>query len=200
MKILFLKIPTMRFYKGAVREDMPLGPAGEALDPEAVYEKYNFDPVKAPNGAFCLGWFDAGDEGLPVENIGDTDLEAELAEHVLVVWCAGVEKDRTAVVGWYADAVVNRGYEELTFDGGYVQTYNVMDEAANCVLLPETERSYLRWAVPEAEQNGWGMSRKNIWFAREPQAAAYLKKLTEEIASYRGENWLYRYPESPEEE
>ena len=85
MKILFLKIPAMRFYKGAVREDMPLGPAGEALDPETVYEKYNFDPVKAPNGAFCLGWFDAGDEGLPVENIGDTDLEAELAEHVLVV-------------------------------------------------------------------------------------------------------------------
>ncbi len=201
MRMLFLKIPAMRFYKGAVADDMPLGPGGAELDGEEVFEKYNFDPVTAPNGSFCLGWFDAGEEdALPIENLEGVDMEAELAENVLVVWCAELPDGRTGVVGWYADATVLREYDDLEFDGGYVQTYNIIDEARNCVLLPEQERPALRWNVPVVDEaHAWGLSRKNIWFPQGEQAAAFAERMAGTIREYRGENWLERYPEAAEE-
>ncbi|MBQ8975031.1 MAG: hypothetical protein IJ072_04835 [Oscillospiraceae bacterium] len=201
MRILLLKIPSMLYYKGAVADDMPTDGTGNPVDPEKVYEKYNFDPVKAPNGEFCLGWFDAGeDEQLPIENIEGVEMEADTAENVLVVWCAPYKDGRTTVVGWYGEATVLRGYADIEFDGGYVQTYNIMDDAHNCVLLPEGERGLLRWNVPAAgEGQDFGMSRRDIWFPTGGIESDFIENLKNNIESYSGENWLYKYPENPEE-
>ena len=201
MKILFLKIPSMKYYKGAVSgEDMPFGAGGTALEPDIVYEKYNFDPVKAPNGEFCLGYFDAGEDELHIENIEGTGMEDDTAENVLVIWCAEYTDGRTTVVGWYGDASVGRYYDALEFDGGYTQTYNIVDDAENCVLLPFNERGSLKWNIPvKNSSSAFGISRANIWFASEKEAGAFIENLAGEIGRYNGENWLHRYPSGQNE-
>jgi hypothetical protein len=197
MKVLFLKIPSMKYYKGAVQgEDMPTGLA-EGTDIDYVFEKYNFDPVKAPNGQFCVGYFNIGDEQeMHIENIYDVDMEDDTAENVLVIWCAEYIDGRSTVIGWYGDASVGRYYDSIEFDEGFSQPYNIVDDAENCVLLPYDQRGNLKWNVPTAGGGNcsFGLSRANIWFASEPEAKSFVDKIVGQIRSYKGENWLYKYP------
>lgn len=195
MSVLFLRIAAMRYYKGAVADDMPTGAGGAPLDGETVIEKYNFDPVKAPNGEFCLGCFDAGD-GLPLSmelfpEIGPDD---ELAENVTVVWCAPMENGAVSVVGWYRQASVLGYWDSLTLDTGYVQEYDVVDEAHNCVLLPVEERGKLPWQVPElGPGRSFGLSRSGVWVP-DDESQPLVRRILEQIECYDGENWLRRYP------
>lgn len=201
MRLLFLRIAAMRYYKGAVRDDPPRGRDGQALDGETVIEKYNFDPVQAPNGQFCLGCFDAG-EGLPLsmELFEELEPDADCAENVTVVWCAPNENGAVSVVGWYAHAAVLGYWDSLTLDTGYVQEYDILDEASSCVLLPLEEREKLCWQVPEiGPGQSFGLSRGGVWLAEGEKQPELARRIARQIEQYRGENWLRRYPEFPEE-
>lgn len=60
-------------------------------------------------------------------------------------------------------------YQNVEFNGGYVQSYNAIAKAKDCVLLPIGERSRkIKWQVPR-KANGWkfGFGRANVWYASE---------------------------------
>ena len=57
----------------------------------------------------------------------------------------------------------------MEFNGSYVQSYNAIAKAKDCVLLPVGERSRkIKWQVPR-KANGWkfGFGRANVWYASE---------------------------------
>ena len=66
----------------------------------------------------------------------------ECVDDVLVIYCAKHPTyNFTTVVGWYNHADVYRHYQNVEFNGDYVQSYNAIAKAKDCVLLPVGERS-----------------------------------------------------------
>ena len=85
-------------------------------------------------------------------------------------------------------------YQNVEFNGGYVQSYNAIAKAKECVLLPIGERSRkIKWQVPR-KANGWkfGFGRANVWYASEDneELKEYMKKLLYQIENYDGENCI----------
>ena len=84
-------------------------------------------------------------------------------------------------------------------DNLYIQDYNAIALAKNCVLLPRRERSlYNKWSVPKKTSGAaFGFGQSNLWFAQEDNeyVKAYLDKLIKQIKEYDGDNWLYEYPD-----
>ena len=89
-------------------------------------------------------------------------------------------------------------YQNVEFNGGYVQSYNAIAKAKDCVLLPIGERSRkIKWQVPR-KANGWkfGFGRANVWYASEDneELKAFLKSILSEnytvITASNGEEGL----------
>ena len=128
-------------------------------------------------------------------------------EDVLVIYCAKHPAHNfITVVGWYKYATVYRYYQQMEFpshipddDNLYIQDYNAIALAKNCVLLPRRERSlYNKWSVPKKTSGAaFGFGQSNLWFAQEDNeyVKAYLDKLIKQIKEYDGDNWLYEYPD-----
>ncbi len=85
--------------------------------------------------------------------------------------------------------------------GEYVQYYNVIAKAKDCVLLPTSLRSRkVEWEAPRRKAKGrnYGFGRANVWFAEgsgNEYLEKYLKEIERKINDYYGENWLNKYPE-----
>lgn len=219
MRILFCNIAWMDYYKGIFPGvDEPQFGGAFVQQTGDAHEKYNFEPVELhfddenmPDGEYCLGFVETkstkgGRNQLHIEKIdGCAALGSEdSAEDVLVVYCAKHPLHGfTSVVGWYRHATVYRNYQVIEFstdvqDQVYEQSYNAISRKEDCVLLPRTSRRITEWNVPRRQMGAaYGFGQSNVWFAEEetPLLADYLKKLTEKIESYSGENWLERYPE-----
>ena len=59
----------------------------------------------------------------------------ECVDDVLVIYCAKHPTyNFTTVVGWYNHADIYRHYQNVEFNGGYVQSYNAIAKAKDCVL------------------------------------------------------------------
>lgn len=214
MRVLFLNIAWMKYYKGIYPNlDEPLNGGNYVSKQKDAHEKYNFHPFVI-NGEFnndevCLGFFSTKSTNktdsnqLHIEKIEGAVLEDDVIYDVLVIWCAKQAEydNRTVVVGWYKNARVYRYYNVVEFacDGGEKdeQYYSVAAKADNCVLLPVAERSrYTKWNVPRKRPKGadFGFGSANVWFGSEDRAKNYINKLAENIYSYDGENWLRKNP------
>jgi hypothetical protein len=81
----------------------------------------------------------------------------------------------------------------------YVQNYNAIAKAKDCVLLPRRERSlYSKWSVPRRTSGAaYGFGQSNVWFAAEENELLkrFLNQIIKQIKEYDGENWLNKYPD-----
>lgn len=211
MKILFCNIAYMDYYRGIIPNvDKPVNMTVRFKDPNEAEEQYNFLSCNLDDKGedVCLGYFSAkgstskGAAQVHIEKIPGVESGAEVAENVLVVWCAKKEgtENRTVVVGWYKNAKVYRYYQEAIFGDGddeFHQLYNVVAKAEDCVLLPPGERSrYTKWNVPRRKgSNGpaFGFTaNSNVWFATEEKAKDYIDKMVERINDYSEDNYMLK--------
>ena len=195
MRILFCKISYMKYYKGKNDNDIPVNGGGYIKEHGSGHEEYNFDPVtmEGIEKPVCLGFFETKSTNgksnqLHIENIDGCKLmkKEDMVDDVLVVWCATASNNTPVIVGWYKHADVYRYYQSCTFDTGYIQYYNIMADAENCVLLPADERFLPQWRAVVARKDGFGFGQSMQWYAKKPEAQEYIKRLVDNIEKYNG--------------
>jgi hypothetical protein len=215
-QMLFCKISSMKYYKGAGPHDVPYN-GGSFVDENGYgHEEYNFlereingdwedDSGIIQTGRYCLGFVEtkstaAGkSNSLHIERIcGCSLLNKELSVNgITVVWCATTDLNETSVVGWYRDAIVYRNYQEFTDNTRKNRYYNVLAKSDKSVLLPEGIGHKHIWRVPSSKQTkAFGFGQSMLWYAGEEKAEGFLRQLGDNIVNYDGENWLYEYPKS----
>lgn len=216
MKLLFCNITWLDYYKGIYEGvDVPVGGGDYVKKTGDAHEKYNFEAIDidGDEDKYCLGYVEtkaskASKNQLHLEKIEGCEALADedSVEGVLVIYCAKHPAHNfTTVVGWYNNATVYRHYQQMNFPSSdpddtelYVQNYNIIAKAKNCILLPRRERSlYNKWSVPRRTSGAaYGFGQSNIWFAQEENELLkkYLTQLIKQVKEYEGDNWLYEYP------
>ena len=209
MRILFCKISSMKYYKGACDLDVPMY-GGKFVEENGYgHEEFNFLPIEMEGIAEpeCVGFVEPkSNRGvrntLHIEKIeGCAAMKKEpLVDNVLVIWCAKRDRGDVTVVGWYKHATIWRDVQDWTimFDNGMEEErgYNVRAKASDCTLLPSGERNRAIWSIPSAKYTGaYGFGQSMVWYPTEPEAENYLTRLLRNIESYRDENWLNKWPE-----
>jgi hypothetical protein len=217
MRLLFCNITWLDYYKGIYEGvDMPVGGGDYVKKTGDAHEKFNFEAVDiyGDDDKYCLGYVEmkatkTSKNQLHIEKIDGGDLlsdEDGSIDDVLVIYCAKHPAHNfTTVVGWYNHATVYRYYQQMNFPSidpddteVYVQNYNIIAKARDCVLLPRRERSlYNRWSVPRKTSGAaYGFGQSNIWFAQEDNELLrkYISQLIRQINEYDGINWLNEYP------
>lgn len=222
MKLLFCNILWLDYYKGVFEKiDIPQGGKNSAKTKDAL-EKYNFEKVhldfpdgSAESGEYCLGYVEikqtkSSKNQLHIEKIDGCEeyTKENQVEDVLVVYCAKHPAyGFTTVVGWYNHATVFRNYQEINFTSGdsgediYVQKYNAIAKAEDCLLLPHKERSKKsRWSVPRKQHGAaYGFDQSNVWIPQKKDNNQYqnefIDRIVKQIQEYDEENWLEKYPE-----
>lgn len=209
MKILFCKISSMKYYKGACDKDIPAF-GGSFIDENGYgHEEFNFLPVELDehNEQECVGFVEpksnrGNRNTFHIEKIeGCSALKKEpFVDDVLVVWCAKRERGDVTVVGWYKHATVWRDLQEWTvlWENGEEEerSYNVRAKAADCTLLPESERNRHTWMVPSANYTKvFGFGQSMVWYPTELDAQQYVSRLVDSIENYHGDNWLNKHAE-----
>lgn len=224
MRLLFCNITWLDYYKGVFPGvDTPKGSADFNKTGREALEQYNFERValnfyEGPfeSGDYCLGYVEikpakANKNQLLIENINGCEdfINQDFVEDVLVIYCANHPAHNfTTIVGWYKHATVYRYYQEVEFptgdegEGIYVQSYNAIAKAEDCVLLPRRERSNKpKWSVPRKQSGtSYGFGQSSLWFAEKEEENTYLEtyldRIVKQIEEYDGENWLDQYPNS----
>lgn len=151
-----------------------------------------FFETKSTNGA--------SSNQLHIERLECIARKAEEAEQVLVVFCSTHHQNESVIVGWYKNATVLRYYDVIDIteaDGSISQRmYNIEANAEDCVLLPMGERNrHCWWAPRKKATRSFGFGQANVWFAEEESAENYIQKVVEQIDTYNGENWLWKWPD-----
>ena len=209
MKVLFCKVSSMKFYKGACEQDVPYN-GGKFVDENGFgHEEFNFLPIELEGSEknMCLGFVEPkSNKGTrntihieKIEGCGACRKE-ESIDDVLVIWCATRHRGDITVVGWSKHATVFRDLQEWTmiFDDGAEEGrwYNIVSESDNCTLLPEGERNRFAWYVPSARYTrSFGFGQSMLWYPTEDTAKEYLNNLLHNIENYEGDNWLDKFPD-----
>lgn len=202
--IIFARIAYMKEYKGIHDNDQPENGGSYVKDTKQAHECWNFDVVTLEdNKNYCLGFsMSVGGSAMTfhIEKIVGCEAlkKADSVDDVTVVFCAKPQNGKTTrIVGFYKHATVFREYQSCLFnDTGYVQEYNFIAEAKDCVLLPVSERKNGEWFVPMSGKMGYdfGFGHSNIWFAGSKtdnqREIDYVNRVLESIESYNGENWV----------
>jgi len=207
MKILFCKISSMKYYKGACDEDIPVNGGSFVAENGFGHEEFNFCPFEmdGSDDLECVGFVEpksnrGSRNTFHIERIEGCEAYSRepYIDDVLVVWCAKSYKGEVTVVGWYKHATVWRNLLDWTLDfpdHSEERYYNVRAKASECVLLPEGERNRHIWSVPLAKRTGsYGFGQSMVWYPTEPEAEQYLSRLLESMDEYSGDNWLNKYP------
>lgn len=207
MRILFCNIARMKYYKGIIKGVDEPHHGGEYVDRTGdAYEKFNFDPLQEGLNQKCFGFFEtkstngASSNQLHIERLEGVARKAEEAEQVLVVFCSTHHENKPVIVGWYKNATIFRYYDEIniTEEDGSIsrRVYNIEANAEDCVLLPYGERNCNCWRAPRKKATkSYGFGQANVWFAEEESAKNYIQEIVKQIDSYRGENWLWKWPD-----
>lgn len=208
MKVLFCKISSMKYYKGACEDDVPMF-GGKFVEENGYgHEEFNFLPIEMDGSSEqeCVGFVEPkSNRGVRntfhIEKIeGCEGLKKEpFVEDVLVIWCAKRDLGDVTVVGWYKHATVYRDLQDWTiiFADGTEEDrgYNVRASVNDCTLLPVSERNRAMWNVPSAKYTKlYGFGQSMVWYPTEPEAKTYLSRLIGNIENYSGDNWLNEYP------
>lgn len=78
----------------------------------------------------------------------------------------------------------------MELDNGDIQDYNILAKKEDCVLPPEGKRHNHIWDAPVSRKRTYGFGQSLVWYAQEEKAQPYIKKLSEQILNYDGENWI----------
>ena len=194
MRILFCKISSMKYYKGACEKDIPQF-GGKFVEENGYgHEEFNFLPIEMDgiSEPECVGFVEPkSNRGvrntLHIEKIeGCSAMKKEpFVDDVLVIWCAKRDRGDITVVGWYKHATVEE------------RGYNIRAYASDCTLLPSGERNRAAWEIRSAQYTkSYGFDQSMVWYPTEPEAQQYVSRLVNSIENYRGENWLNTFPEA----
>lgn len=209
MRILFCKISSMKYYKGACEKDMPLY-GGKFVEENGYgHEEFNFLPIEMEGETEleCMGFVEPKSNrgrrnSFHIEKIeGCEAMSKELCvDDVLVIWCAKRDRGDVTVVGWYKHATVYRDLQDwiITFANGEEENrgYNIRAKADDCTLLPEPERNRHIWSIPSAKYTKtFGFGQSMVWYPNEPESKMFVERLINNIENYDGENWINKYPE-----
>lgn len=204
--IIFARVADMKFYKGITDTDKPVNGGSFVRDTNYAHECYNFDVVTFEDEKeYCLGFtqlIGGNNPQLHIERIfGCGNMkDSDFVDDVTVVFCSkAIGSKSMKVVGFYKHATVYRNYQTCSFPGNdedeYIQSYNFIAEAKECVLLPYQERFRSgKWFVPTSGKMGYsfGYGHSNIWFAGSDtdnkDEVAYVEKMLESIENYDGDN------------
>lgn len=205
-RIVFCNIAWMKWYQGVREDDEPQNGGAYVKKYHDAGEAINFQPFTVtpadggPESICYLGSYETKMQG---ETIRRTRIERirgcvlrrtqDYAEHVTVVWCARHPDDSvgTCVVGWYEDATVWRDYQILPIDeedgSSWERWFNIQAPADKGVLLPAKERKEPRWRVPRHKAGAstpFGFGQANIWYASEPEADDFVRRIVAQIRAY----------------
>lgn len=209
----------MDYYQGIIPgKDEPRNGGTYVLENNDAHEKFNFQSVPLTEGEtgyhdedYCLGFVETkSTNGKSVNQLNIEKIEgcallkkASEVEDVLVVYCAKYPDslaNETYVVGWFKHATVYRNYAQINFeneDGSvYEQYYNAIARKEDCVLMPRGNRRRNNiWRVPRKKKGiSYGFGQANVWFAQgadeNPTLKGFLERITSQIESYEGENWV----------
>ena len=190
----------MKYYKGVVPgKDEPFNGGSYVAEHGEGHEQYNFDAVTLDDeDEYCLGFVETKSTRankrniLHIEKINGCEhlKQAPFVDDVLIIWCATTSLNETSIVGWYKHATVYREYENAEFNGGYIQSFNVLAKKSDVVLLPVGDRHRFIWHAPVAKKRGYGFGQSMIWYAQEENAQEYLTRIVNQIQTYCGENWI----------
>ena len=208
MKVLFCRISSMKFYKGACPEDPPFHGGGFVEKNGFGHEEFNFTPFCGADekDRWCMGFVEpmstrGKTNTMHIERIeGCADLkDEEFIEDVLVIWCATREQGDITVVGWYKHATVWRTLQDwikISDDGTEEERcYNVEALASDCTLLPSSKRNNHVWRVPTAKYTkSFGFGQSMVWYPTEEAARPFVTRLVENINWYHDKNDLDVYP------
>ena len=181
----------------------PQGKFRYVLDTGDAFEKYNFEPVTMDGKEWCFGFYEAGftkggyEKGRQrqtrIERINPTYSDSSYIPGVTLVWCAWIpEIERTAVIGWYENAIVYRNYVGIPYgqmpgrdnsEHGYL--YNVRAEKEHCVQLPYSEIIKPKWIAPRKRTYKYGFGQSNMWYAKEPEAFEYVHNILKQIENLK---------------
>ena len=209
MRILFCKISSMKYYKGACDNDVPLY-GGKFVEENGYgHEEFNFRPVEIEGESEpeCMGFVEPKSNkgrrnSFHIEKIeGCEGMSKEsFIDDVLVVWCAKRDRGDITVVGWYKNATVYRDLQDwvVTLGNGDEENrgYNIRAKADDCILLPDTQRNRHIWSIPSAKYTkAFGFGQSMVWYPNEPESKVFVERLIDNINNYDGENWINKYPE-----
>ena len=205
-RIVFCNIAWMKWYQGVREDDEPQNGGAYVKKYHDAGEAINFQPFTVtpadggPESICYLGSYETKMQG---ETIRRTRIERirgcvlrrtqDYAERVTVVWCARHPDDSvgTCVVGWYEDATVWRDYQILPIDeedgSSWERWFNIQAPADKGVLLPVKERKEPRWRVPRHKAGAstpFGFGQANIWYASEPEADDFVRRIVAQIRAY----------------
>lgn len=206
MKILFCNIASMRYYQGNTNTDPPSFGGSYVEKTGDAYEKYNFLPFKKNGLTICCGFFEPKKSGSDKRNqvhlekiVGcEGDINSDVVDDILVVFCSKYDNNRYVIVGWYKNASVYRWVKEETdisvHGDSLSHEYNVVAHTENCVLLPYSTRNHHIWAAKRRKKGvTYGFGQANHWYASEntDNAIAYKKRIIEQIMTYTGQNDMH---------
>ncbi|MDX9990093.1 HNH endonuclease [Thiothrix unzii] len=162
MPILFCNVGWMARYDGIDGDSIQRG--GSYNNDSVGHEVCNFSNIDGN----VYGYVQPTGQ-IKIEKLGATKKDEQVTG-VTVIWTAGPDSGGTAVVGWYKNATVFRGYQkikrptELQKSNG-LDTFRILALAADATLLPVDKRSFM---IPRAVKGGIGQS--NVWYADSPES------------------------------
>ena len=176
MRVLFCKISSMKYYKGACDNDVPHY-GGKFVEENGFgHEEFNFLPIEmdGEEALECIGFVEPkSNRGkrntLHIEKIEGCAAmkDEECIDDVLVIWCAKRDLGDVTVVGWYEHASVWRSLQDwiITFDNGEEENrgFNIRAKTDDCTLLPVSERNRHIWSIPSAHYTkGYGFGQSMV--------------------------------------
>lgn len=197
MKILFCKIAHMKYYKGVKEyDDKPYNGGSFVHENGYGYEEYNFKTFNVDGTKKCLGFVEPKSTNGSRNNLHIEKIEGcesckndDFVEDVLVVWCATADTNECVIVGWYKNATV---FRQLQYDKENDRDYNVIADAADCVLLPnDGTRRMLKWRAASVKyKKTYGFGQSLVWYPIQKEAENYISALLGNIENFDGKNWL----------
>lgn len=179
-RILFCNVAYMKYYDADEMLETPINGGEYVKVTKDAYEKWNFHTCE---DGYYYGFVETkysdGYQGqkqpkqLHIEKIDSEFSNKNEIPGVTVVFCALPESGPTVIVGWYKNATVFRNRPS---DIG--RMYNIKAKATDGTLIPENKRKF---TVPRAKQYGYGFGQANVWYAAEPAAQDYVKRVLEYI-------------------
>jgi tetratricopeptide (TPR) repeat protein len=183
--IVFCRVAWMKHYRGITQYDVPRNGGSFVSENNDAHESQNF----LPYNHFCHGFTMHRGETLNLSRIAGSQIQSDVLEDVTVVWVARNLAGKNYIVGWYEHATAYRDCQTLpepTRENNTVmQDYWFKAQEENCVLLPETARSF---EIPMATTGmvGQGMGQSNVWYANADAAAPLKQRVLDYIRNYNG--------------
>lgn len=186
-RLVFVRVGWLTYYDQSRDVTTPLG-GGSYNDENIGAEVDSFRPL---SDGRCYGYGKGGDKNaFNFERIAPGATGDSIDNCIVVSVAKCPYTNALVVVGWHAQATVYRRYGTRQEPGSDIYNFSAMAE--DCVLLPETMRT---WGVPAHGPETLGQS--NVFYSlaengkpRVSRPSRWIARISRHINSYSGPNLL----------